>query len=61
MTKNQKIVAWVSIVGAGLAASFGSAVTFFSDHTALITGIGGIVSAIVALLVTIFNKTTTTT
>lgn len=56
MTKNQKIVAWVSIVGSGLAASFGTAITFFSEHTVVITSIGTLVSAIVAAVVTIFKK-----
>lgn len=56
MTKNQKVVAWVSIVGAGLAGSFATAITFFGDQTVLITSIGGVVSAIVALVVTVFSK-----
>jgi hypothetical protein len=56
MTTNQKVVAWVSIVAAGLTASFGAAITFFKDQTVLITAIGGVVSAVVALILTVFKK-----
>lgn len=56
MTTNQKIVAWISIVGAGLAGSLATSMTFFSEHTMLITSISTAVSAIIALLVTIFSK-----
>ena len=57
MTINQKVVAWVSIVGAGLAASLATSLTFFSQHTIIITSIGTLISAVVAAVVTIFNKT----
>ena len=56
MTTNQKIVAWVSIVGAGLVAGLGTSLTFFPDKTTLITSISTLVSAVIALLVTIFKK-----
>ena len=56
MTTNQKVVAWVSIVGAGLGGSLATSLTFFKDQTVLITSITTLVSAVVALLVTMFKK-----
>jgi hypothetical protein len=51
-----KLGIWTTIVGAGLVASLATSVTFFKEHTALITGISTLVSAIVALLVTLSKK-----
>jgi hypothetical protein len=56
MTTAQKVTAWITIVSAGLATSFGVAITFFKDQTALITAIGGAVSALAALALTVFKK-----
>lgn len=61
MTTNQKVVAWVSIVGAGLIGSLATSLTFFKEQTVLITSISTLVSAVIALLVTIFSKPTTET
>ena len=52
MTKNQKIIAWVSIVGSALIAGFGSAGTFFPDWTIVCTSAGGLIGAVVAFIVT---------
>lgn len=52
MNKNQKIIAWVSIVGAGLVASFSAAIKFFPDLTAILTAGGGLIGALVAFIVT---------
>ena len=52
MTQNQKVVAWVSIVGAGLGAGLATAINFFPDLTAMLTAVGGLISAVVAYIVT---------
>lgn len=56
MTGSQKAVAIISIVGAGLIGSLATSLTFFKEQTMLITSISTLVSAVIALLVTIFNK-----
>jgi hypothetical protein len=57
MNTSQKVIAWVSILGAGIGGSLATSLTFFKDQTILITAIGAVVSTIVALVVTIFKKT----
>ena len=52
MTTNQKLIAWVSIVGAGLGASLAAAVNFFPDYTTLLTAAGGLLGAVIAFIVT---------
>ena len=52
MTKAQKIIAWVSILGSGIIASLSTATTFFPDLTIILTAIGGLISALIAHIVT---------
>jgi len=52
MTNKQKMIAWVTILGAGIGASLTASLNFFSEHTAVITAAGGLISAIVAFVVT---------
>ena len=52
MTRNQKLVTWVSIIGAGVVASLTTAIKFFPDLTALLTAGGGLIGAIIAFIVT---------
>ena len=52
MTTKQKWVAWSSIVGAGLGAGLVTAINFFPDLTAILTGAGTLIGAVVAFIVT---------
>ena len=52
MTSKQKLVAWVSIVGAGVGAGLITAVNFFPDLTTILTSAGTLIGAIVAFVVT---------
>ena len=52
MTTNQKVVTWVSIVGAGVIASLTAAIKFFPNLTAVLTTGGGLIGAIIAFIIT---------
>ena len=52
MTRTQKTVAWVSIIGAGIGSSLVAAIRFFPDLTPILTAGGGLVSAVVAFVLT---------
>jgi hypothetical protein len=52
MSRNNKIIAWVSIVGAGITASLLAAKEFFPNLTLILTASGGLIGAIVSYVVT---------
>ena len=52
MTAKQKTVAWISIIGAGLAAGCGTAIRFFPDLTGILAAVGTLIGAIVAYITT---------
>ena len=52
MTKNQKIIAWFSIVGAGLAAGIATAANFFPELKTVLAASGTLIGAVVAFVVT---------
>ena len=52
MTGKQKIVTWVSIIGASVVAGLTTAINFFPDFTAVLTAGAGLVGAVVAFIAT---------
>lgn len=52
MNKNQKIIAWVSIIGASVGAGLTTAIKFFPDWTAILTAGAGLIGAVVAFIIT---------
>ena len=52
LTSKQKVIAWVSIAGAGLGAGLVTAVNFYPDLTGVLTTSGTLIGAIVAYIVT---------
>jgi hypothetical protein len=56
MENNMKIVAWVSIIGAGIGAGLITAIKFFPDFTAILTAAGALIGAAVAYLVNKYRR-----
>lgn len=52
MNKNQKIIAWSSIIGASLVAGFTTATNYFPDWTVILTAVSGLIGAVVAFITT---------
>jgi hypothetical protein len=52
MTSKEKVVAWLSILGASIGAGATAAVTFFKDYTGIITAGSALIGAVIAFLIT---------